>query len=241
MFNWINKSHKKEVSLTLADYFTDIFVRNAWMSSESASGFGSTLSQTENLRKELGFIIDQLAIQSIVDIPCGDANWMRTENFFSKEYLGIDIVPQVITRNIELRGSDQNIDFKVGDFTSKLHIKTSDLVITRDLLVHLSYRDIVKCLDNFLLSGSKYLGLTTFHSEKANEDLVYPESLEKVVGWRPLNLEIPPFLFRNSVAFIDEKCTEKDGTRVFSDKTFAIYDMNSVRDARNNLKAFLGT
>ena len=79
MFNWIKRSHKKEVSLTLADYFTDIFVRNAWMSSESASGFGSTLSQTENLRKDLGFIIDQLAIQSIVDIPWAIVRLFRNE------------------------------------------------------------------------------------------------------------------------------------------------------------------
>jgi hypothetical protein len=54
------------------DRFTWIYKNNYWQSNESASGTGSSLKNTENLRKELPALISKFSIKKIFDAPCGD-------------------------------------------------------------------------------------------------------------------------------------------------------------------------
>ena len=62
------------------DRFTWIYKNNYWQSNESASGTGSSLKNTENLRKELPALISKFSVQKIFDAPCGDFNWMGKVN-----------------------------------------------------------------------------------------------------------------------------------------------------------------
>jgi hypothetical protein len=62
--------HPKEV-------FTEVFTINDWSSTESHSGMGSTLQYTTNTRKGLPLIWSKYNIKKVLDIGCGDFNWMK--------------------------------------------------------------------------------------------------------------------------------------------------------------------
>ena len=57
--------------------FQIIFRNNYWNEKETVSGEGSTLDNTENIRRVLPEILSELNIKSIIDVPCGDFKWMK--------------------------------------------------------------------------------------------------------------------------------------------------------------------
>ena len=58
------------------EVFTEVFTINDWSSAESHSGMGSTLQYTTNTRKGLPLIWSKYNIKKVLDIGCGDFNWM---------------------------------------------------------------------------------------------------------------------------------------------------------------------
>ena len=141
--------------------FTWIYRNNYWQSDESASGTGSTLAYTANLRAELPKLFVKFSIRRILDAPCGDFHWMR---IFTRdvdvEYIGADIVKPLI-QDLNVRYGDQKRTFIHLDLVAGKHPK-ADLMICRDCLFHLSYADTRAVLKNFVESGTPYL-LTTTH------------------------------------------------------------------------------
>lgn len=226
-------------SLDLSDYFASVFNKNAWKSGESFSGVGSTLDQTVTLRKAMKDMISQLGIKSLLDVPCGDANWMRAENYFEIEYTGVDIVPQLILLNNELNEYPRRVSFLLGDFTRFDSNKSFDMVFCRDLFVHLCFADILKCFESMIRTQSKYLAVTTFTRAEKNLDIAYPSGLESIIGWRPLNMQIAPFELMNPVITLNEGCTEKEGSITFDDKCIAVFSLEAIVEGRDKLRTFL--
>ena len=77
----------KPYSLKFRVYYKE----RAW-GGDSASGPGSSLRRTRNIRQQLPALIGQLQINSILDVPCGDFHWMRHVNLDGISYCGVDIV-----------------------------------------------------------------------------------------------------------------------------------------------------
>ena len=205
---------------TTQEIFTTIYNDNHWKSSESISGGGSELEQTNSVIKEVNIILKSYSIKSILDIPCGDFNWMRFVDLAETKYIGADIVDKLILNNSNSYSINKQIDFKVINLiTDKL--PKVDLVITRDCLVHLSFKDIFKSIANIKNSGSKYLLTTTFTNRHNNIDII-------TGSWRTLNLEIAPFNFPKPIALFIENCTEDNGN--FSDKAMALYNIEDIKN-----------
>ena len=78
--------------MNLVETFTEIFDKNLWASPESVSGGGSEMQNTEAIRRELPYLIQKFGIKSILDIPCGDWNWMKSVDLCGASYIGADIV-----------------------------------------------------------------------------------------------------------------------------------------------------
>ena len=99
-----SKMKKKILHLNdVKDRFTKIYQSNYWNNDESVSGFSSTVAATENLKSQLTVILEKFNIETILDDPCGDFNWM---NFFLKEnklknYIGVDLVSEIIKTKTE--------------------------------------------------------------------------------------------------------------------------------------------
>ena len=173
--------------------FTSIWRNNYWGNAESLSGPGSTLVQTEGLRKKIPEILREYEVKTIFDAPCGDLNWMSSLlEDASFKYIGGDIVKDIVDKN-DLNFGKDNIDFIQFDITAD-PFPEADLWLCRAALYHLSNSDIVLSLERFLESNVKYI-LTSnciTDDEHVNKDIVTGD-------YRALNLMLAPFNFPTEV------------------------------------------
>jgi len=196
--------------------FSSIYETNYWRDGESRSGLGSSLAQTESIRAALPALCRDLGIQSLLDVPCGDLNWMRHVELPGVKYIGADIVPALVASNAA-QYSASGRGFIVLDLVRAIPPKV-DLILCRDLLVHLPFPDIARTLANIRRSGSKWLLTTNFNSRKINE---------KLGGdWRPLNLERAPFGFPPPRMSILENCSQDGGQ--YADKTLGLWSIEDL-------------
>jgi SAM-dependent methyltransferase len=164
--------------------FGEIYRNNLWKSDESVSGSGSTLELSAAIRQQLPGILAELGAESLLDAGCGDFNWLKTVDLRGVQYFGIDVVAELIQRNVELYASAERI-FMVADITRD-RLPAADAVLCRHCLIHLSNRQIKLALRNFASTGARYLLATTSANVTNNKD-TWPGS------FRPLNLTIAPF------------------------------------------------
>ena len=205
--------------MSLTNIFTQKYKQNHWKSKESVSGTGSELKNTEVLREELQSLFKKYKIKSILDATCGDFNWMKEMDITNIDYIGVDIIPPLIENNKKL----YNLDFRVMDITID-PLPQVDLIINRDCLVHLNNENIFKFISNIKKSGSKYLLVTSFIEKKLGEKNSNINILNG--SWRPVNLELPPYNFKNPVHIINEKCEE--AYPVYTDKSMVLYDIEKT-------------
>lgn len=168
--------------------FTKIYKTNKWKSHETRSGSGAEIKHTRNIRYWLPSFVKGEGIKSIVDAGCGDFNWMKTLKLYV-HYYGYDIVQEMIDQNQRLYGTR---DYPTRDFfvaniiKDKLH--KADLAIVRDVVYHLSYRNIWKVIKNVSKTTSRYLLISSHSVATENHDI-------RDGRFRRVNLMIPPFSF----------------------------------------------
>lgn len=199
------------------EVFTHIFRRNYWGGVASISGSGSDAFQARVLVRELPGLLRTLGVTSLLDIPCGDFEWMRTIDLGSVAYVGADIVPELVHRNRVTHSSSQREFVRLDLLRDAL--PGVGLVLCRDCLVHFSLADIRRALTNISASGSRYLLTTTFTGRSSNADITTGQ-------WRPINLEAPPFCLPPPLQIIDEQCTEEDGA--YRDKSLGLWEISAL-------------
>jgi hypothetical protein len=198
------------------DLFTNFFCENKWGGTESFSGQGSDLFQTAVIRRQLPALCRELKIRSMLDIPCGDFNWMQHVDLGTIAYTGADIVSELIAHNS--RYELPNTRFCNLNLL-KHKLPKVDLIFCRDCLVHFSFRDAFAALHNVCESGSTYLLTTTFASDRRNQDI-------PTGSWHPLNLESLPFSFPPPIKLINEGCTQSSGA--YSDKSLGLWNIADI-------------
>lgn len=177
------------------EVFRRIALTNKWKDAESVSGPGSTLEYTEKLRSALPGLFKQFRINTVLDAPCGDYNWMQHVERPGVSYIGGEIVPELVDRNNE-RYADETTRFVVCDILED-KLPAVDLWICRDVLFHFPEADIFRTLANLFRSDIKYI-LTSDHPEQErNYDIA-------VGRFRTLNLMIEPFRFPEPLLWIDD-------------------------------------
>ncbi|MDP2979070.1 MAG: class I SAM-dependent methyltransferase [Thiobacillus sp.] len=221
VWNWLGaalvRPHAVETDEKPASLdFEKIYEDNLFLGTESRSGKGSSLFQTRIVREEIPKLLDVLKIEHLLDVPCGDWNWMRHVNLPGVQYTGGDIVRDIVDKNNSSFGKE-NRRFEYMDIVSG-PLPKADLILCRDCLVHLSFGDGLAALDQFRKSGAKWLLTTTFTDRDGNAELC-----EGLI-WRPLNLEKPPYNLPKAERYINEGCTEDDG--MFGDKCLGLWKLH---------------
>jgi SAM-dependent methyltransferase len=178
------------------EVFSEHYRKNGWGCCESVSGEGSTIEQTAVIREALPKIVRDFQVRTLLDIPCGDFNWMKLLEL-PVQYTGADIVEEIIAANQKSFGNPSRSFIRL-DLTVDT-LPTADLVLCRDCLFHLSYAHIFQALANIKRSGSRFLLTTTNMRLIENKNIVTGE-------WRRLNLLVPPFSLPKPLLLIDEKC-----------------------------------
>ncbi len=200
------------------EVFSEIWSENKWGGTDSVSGRGSDLEQTAVVRETLPVVLRDYGLRSMLDVPCGDFHWMRHVDLTGVEYIGGDIVAELVERNVEQYGG-ANLSFRKLNLLED-ELPKVDLVFCRDCLVHLSFEHVFAALERICRSESSYLLTTTFVERRKNADIA-------TGNWRTLNLRMAPFELPEPVLVINEKCTE-DGGR-FRDKSLGLWKVADVR------------
>jgi hypothetical protein len=168
------------------DVFERIYDRNLWGDPESVSGGGSGTTATDAIRRELPVVFERYGIHTLLDAPCGDFHWMKHVVGTLDRYVGVDIVPDLIERNLRLYGSDR-IHFACADIVAD-RLPEADAVLCRDCFIHLPTPLIRSALANFRASGIRYLLLTNDRDVETYHDI-------PIGSFRRVNFTRPPFSF----------------------------------------------
>lgn len=211
------RNKARRASADVKNTFGSIYLTNFWKSSESFSGTGSDLKQTDEIRKVLPKLIRDFKIETMLDIPCGDFYWMRKVDLRGVAYIGGDIVPDLITSN-QSKYANADTQFRSLNLLED-HLPTVDLIFCRDCLVHFSFEHIQKALRRVVQSRSKYFLTTSFTKRRLNFDI-------DTGDWRPINLQISPFNLPEPMLVINEKCTEGNGKSY--DKSLVLYRVSDL-------------
>ena len=177
----------------LQKIFSDIYRDGIWGTDEfgrGTSGGGSTPQEFQPFVDYLHNFLSETPIQSIVDVGCGDWVLGRSINWGDRDYLGIDIVPELIERN-QASFTKENIHFLHLN-ASEEELPKADLLICKDVLQHLSLSEI----SNILAQTRKFKYVLFVNDVFSWSPYTNSESLIEPYHYRPLDLRKPPFNLR---------------------------------------------
>jgi 2-polyprenyl-3-methyl-5-hydroxy-6-metoxy-1,4-benzoquinol methylase len=123
--------------------------------------------------------------QSVVDMGCGDWQFSRLIDWSGISYQGFDVVSSVITSN-RAQFSSSSVSFNLYSGNGD-ELPSADLLIVKDVLQHLSNKNIAAFLPN--TRKYKYCLITNCvnpNGETTNTDI-------EDGGFRYLDLRLPPF------------------------------------------------
>lgn len=213
---------------TAAEKFKLIYEKNLWRNAESASGSGSTLKFTRNIRASLPGLVSKYGIKSIFDAPCGDFHWMKHAlKSLDVQYLGGDIVAELVEANQKAFATDK-IAFMAIDLIQE-PFPATDLMLCRDCLFHLSYKDTLAILRNFVNSNTAYLYTTTYRMPPAfaNQDIA-------TGNFRAVDLTKPPYHFPDDALY----CT-LDGKKNNTERFMCLWDRSQILSAVDSMSTDL--
>jgi hypothetical protein len=157
---------------------------------DTVCGWGSSEPHTQLVRKELAAVLSRYGVTSMNDAGCGDLAWMSTVDLDGVDYVGYDVHergtwPQLRRRGYHLEVIDITVDA----------MRPADLLVCRDVFIHLPNEMILCALEQFRKS-CRYLLTTSYVSDPTGElDLFRNQERLDAPSLRhaKLDLTLPPF------------------------------------------------
>ena len=176
----------------LTDIFNRIYAEGTWgkdVAGKGTSGAGSTLEVTREYRAYVEDFIKKHSVTSVVDAGSGDWSFSSAIDWGGASYLGVDIATDVVAA-VRNKHEKARITFQVGDITDEL--PAADLLISKDVLQHLSNELVRKFIRNNLRKGKYKWAILTNDRGSENRDIANG-------GYRTIDLAAPPFEVRGLV------------------------------------------
>lgn len=174
---------------TLRSAFRSVYEHQVW---GNGSGPGSSPANTIEYRAFVERFLKANAIRHVTDLGCGDWQFSYLIDWGYTEYLGIDVVPELVAKN---RAKFASSSIRFEEFTSIENIPGGDLLLSKEVLQHLPNQTVAEYLVVIqrryrfaLLTNS--VGL----APKANIDI-------QPGGFRSLRLQDAPFNAPGAVVF----------------------------------------
>jgi SAM-dependent methyltransferase len=145
---WLTR--RRNARLELAEVFKEIYERGEWgggAAGDFVSGSGSSVAQTTDYVAAVVNFIQSRGVRSLVDLGCGDfrvGNRIVSAVGDSLDYVGVDVVPDLIKRNQHLFGSD-HVRFVCRNIVDD-QLPEGDVCLLYQVLQHLSNAEIIKVL-----------------------------------------------------------------------------------------------
>jgi hypothetical protein len=135
-----------------------------------------------------------LGVKTLLDLPCGDVAWIKECLPEGITYIGGDIVSALIAENQANHASLGS--FTVLDMITD-PLPVADMILVRDCLIHLPNVMAKAALRNVKQSGTRYLLTTSYLGIEKNQEI-------ELGGFRPVNLQKPPFNMPTPLLTINE-------------------------------------
>jgi hypothetical protein len=176
----------------------------------SHCGPGSSLEYTASIQQELPALLQKHAVRSMFDAGCGDRHWIKHVEL-PCSYLGGDV-------------SSDFIDLSGGtiikhEITSDT-IPTVDLIMIRDVAIHLSNADRYRLLCNVARSNAKFLLMTQCLVDH-NDDVDYSDFPFSEINWN-----ISPWGLPDPIDMIVER---------LSNKSLCLWTIDQIGQALDNI------
>jgi SAM-dependent methyltransferase len=192
---------------------------------ESASGPGSSLVTAEPCLNLLNEIIPKLGITSILDLGCGDWNWMQNAAWRSNpnvRYEGWE-AHEGLVNTLNASFGNERTSFRVGDLTTEAFPKV-DLIICRDVFFHLPLHISEGVIRRIRANGGLFLS-TSFLDEASNSGIGRAYLKIQNWGFYRINLDISPFDLRpHRVSTV----VEPKGIHQGKARSVCLYDFRSA-------------
>jgi SAM-dependent methyltransferase len=172
------------------DNFFDENYRAGW-----DSGFGSLVASTATYRYIIESFIRLNNVHSVLDLGCGDWQFSKLIPWdnYDISYLGLDASRLIIEKNTATFGTERR-QFKVIREPSEIFgLGRFDLVICKDVLIHLPNSLANEYLDVFV-EVARYALITVdaFPSDRINGDITLGD-------YRAMDIRKPPFSRNSSI------------------------------------------
>lgn len=201
------------VSRSNAAIFDRIYKKRLWGAGSDPnvpfySGIGSYDPSVREYVDLVRMVIKKYNIQSVTEIGCGDFAVASQYVDICHTYTGIDVVKSLVEHNSRVFGNE-SIQFIWSD-ASKHKVAGSDLCIIRQVLQHLTNKDI----ENILKNVSSKMLLITEHlpsvaktksynlDKKSGADIRVPMGSGVFIDKPPFNLNAEVLMERNVVSDI---------------------------------------
>lgn len=172
---YVNRENREDV-------FNEIYRVGAWVHSDGQCSFSGVGSESPaELSTSLPSLLARLQCRRLLDVGCGDWNWMRNIEL-PCEYVGVDVVPEVIEAN--RRYERPGVTFSIADAVSD-QLPTADVALCREVLFHLSFEEGLAALANIKRSA-RWLVATT-------DPTIWFNSNIRTGDFRKVNLQRAPY------------------------------------------------
>ena len=175
--------------MSAVEVFSDVYEADLW---NGGSGPGSAPENTVEYRDFLSGYLDVLRALTtdgrVVDLGCGDWRIGELVDWTGLEYVGVDVVPSVIEAN-QRRDTPDNVSFVCLDALTE-ELPGGDVLIVKDVFQHWPNADVESFLDTYC---GRYDGIIVTNDIKSRRHPAKVNSDIELGGWRPIDVEKPPF------------------------------------------------
>ena len=194
----------------LKNLFETVYTNNAWKDSQSVSGPGSNKNHPtiKDFQDTIMYVITNYIKDSkitIVDLPCGDCNFIfdiltfiiNNTHITHIEYYGYDIVRPLIDKlQKTIKSTDElTINFNTFNIVKDIIPINVDIILCKELFIHLSFADINAAIDNINKSTFGFFIYGVNFKNKINQDIAYSSPGE----CREVSILIKPFNCNNYI------------------------------------------
>lgn len=181
---------------------------------DSALWDGATIEQTRAITRALPGLLQEVGAGSLLDAGCGDFTWLSAADLHGIQYVGVDFLEPTQAKNA--RYANQEVSFITADFLNA-DLPRADVILCRDVLVHLSDEQTRQAIANFKRSGAQWLLTTTFPNQTRNWDT-------PTGGWRALNFQQAPWNWAAPARLITEGLDDPE----FADKALGLWRLSAL-------------
>ena len=172
--------------MSATDVFSDVYERDLW---NGGSGPGSAPENSEVYRRFLQEFLDGFDYPvKVVDLGCGDWRIGELMDWLGVDYVGVDVVPEVVEAN-RRRDTPDNVSFVCLDALVD-DLPEGDVLVVKDVLQHWPNADVLRLLDaaeeRFTFTVVTNDVSSKSHPAKVNSDIALGD-------WRPIDIERAPF------------------------------------------------